>query len=57
LRKVPSYRVKLTNIGNKPASYNIAQQGAALATANTSSDDEHLSVPIFSNDYAVSVDF
>ena len=55
IRKAPSYTVKVYNIGTKVASYKLSHVGAALATGKTSNDDQLLSEPLYSADYAVSV--
>ena len=55
VRMAPSYIVKLINIGNTTATYNINHTGAALATGLTPNDDQLLAKPLYSADFAVSL--
>lgn len=54
VRKAGSYKFNVTNIGNNIAVYQISHSGAALATGLTSNDDQLLSTPLYSANYAVS---
>jgi hypothetical protein len=54
LRKATSYTVNVTNMGDQPGVYTISHGGAALATGKTADDDQLLSTPLYSADYAVS---
>ena len=55
VRMAPSYTFNVTNIGNITAIYNINHIGAALATGATYDDDQLLTTPLYSEDYAVSL--
>jgi len=54
VRKATSYKFNVTNIGNNIGIYEITHSGAVLATGVTSNDDQLLSTPLYSADYAVS---
>ncbi len=54
VRKATSYTVNLWNIGDKAGVYKITHGGAALVTGKALNDDQLLSTPLFSADYAVS---
>ena len=53
VRRAKSYQVRVTNIGDKVAEYKISHKGAALATGAVPDDDQLLSTPIYSADFAV----
>jgi hypothetical protein len=54
VRRKKSYTITVSNIGNKPASYEISHRGAALVTGAQIGNDQLLSRPLYSADYAVS---
>lgn len=54
VRKAASYKVKVSNIGDRAAAYSISHSGAALATGKEPNNDQHLTTPLYTADYAVS---
>lgn len=54
VRKASSYKVTVINIGDKVATYKVSHGGAALGTGKTLNDDQLLTTPLYSADYAVS---
>jgi minor extracellular serine protease Vpr len=48
------YTVLVTNIGEEAAQYTVSHRGAALATGAKEGNDQLLSKPVYSADYAVS---
>ena len=54
-RKAQSYTVTLRNIGNQTTSYKLTHVGASLLTGKKANDDQLMSSPIQSADYAVSI--
>jgi hypothetical protein len=57
VRMATSYTVNVSNIGGTVARYNISHDGAALATGKMLNDDQLLTTPFYSADYAVSFAF
>lgn len=55
VRIASSYTFAVTNIGADTTTYNMTNTGAALATGKTVDDDQLLSTPVYSADYAVSL--
>ena len=47
------YTVLITNIGEEAARYTLSHRGAALATGAKDGNDQLLSTPVYSADYAV----
>ena len=54
MRKAASYKIKVFNIGDQVAVYNVSHVGAALATGKAADDDQLFRTPLYSADYAVS---
>lgn len=54
VRKATSYNITVFNIGTQAAVYNLTHSGAALATGKIPDDDQLLTTPLYSPDYAVS---
>ena len=54
VRRAKSYQVRVTNIGDQVSEYKMSHHGAALATGAKLDDDQLLSTPIYSADFAVS---
>ncbi|CAF2812149.1 unnamed protein product [Rotaria sp. Silwood2] len=52
VRRKNFYNIKISNIGNKPALYKISHHGAALTTGAQEGNDQLLSQPVYSADYA-----
>ncbi|CAF0925932.1 unnamed protein product [Rotaria sordida] len=52
VRQKKFYNIKVSNIGNKLAQYQISHRGAALATGKQYGDDQLLSTPVYTADYA-----
>lgn len=57
VRKAEFYKVKIYNLGSKLASYKMSHVGAALATGKLANDDQLLTEPLYSADYAVNYVF
>jgi minor extracellular serine protease Vpr len=55
VRKASSYKVNVINIGSGVAVYKMSHNGAALATGKAANDDNLLTEPVYSSDYAVSL--
>ena len=55
VRKATSYKMTIFNIGDQIAVYNLSHAGAALATGKVSDDDQLLTTPLYSPNYAVSL--
>ena len=54
VRKAKWYKINVTNIGDQIAAYEVNHTGAALATGKKVEDDQLLSTPDYTKDYAVS---
>ncbi|CAF3570870.1 unnamed protein product [Rotaria sp. Silwood1] len=52
VRQQKSYVIEVSNIGKKTASYKISHRGAALITGIEDGNDQLLSQPLYSADYA-----
>ena len=55
VRRAPSYKVNITNIGTSRGVYKITHGGAALATGAATDGGPQLTQPLYTADYAVSV--
>jgi len=56
VRLAPFYKFNVTNIGDVAAAYKLTHKGAALATGMAPNEDQLLATPVYSADYAVSLE-